>query len=182
MAGGCAAADSSRIRAASIEQKFPLPLDSAPGRQFERVQLKLAAGNGQQLVEGRFTSRVARLGVNNPAVFNVNPAPQLLVVDFEDGRVAAEAFHLNDIVHADPAQHALESFPGCPGDQFLQHDEDGSQPIGRARFFNEQFRALGEAGGTLFLGGVGGDHRLFQVRMAPVEDVEKLDAVQASAC
>ena len=83
--------------------------------------------------------------MDDAAVFNVNPASQLVVANFEDGGVSAQAFHLDDILQADAAEHALKPFVRRPGNQFVQHDEDGFQAFRRPWFFDEQIGAVGEA-------------------------------------
>ncbi len=115
--------------------------------------------------------------MDDPAVLDVNLPGQFPVGDFEDGRIAAEAFHLDDILQTDPAQHALKTRLLFPGDQFVEHDENGFQAFGRARFFNEQFRAAGQTGGTPLLGRVTGNGGFFEAGKTPGQDAQELLAV-----
>ena len=160
------------------QQKFPRTFDGALRRFFERQQLKRAAGQTQQFLQGRLAGLFPDMGVDDVAVFNVNPSAHLLVVNFENGRIAAQTFHLDDILQANLAQHAMKTFAGCPGNQIIEHGENHLHAVRRARFLDEKLRAVGQAKSPVFSGGMTGHHGQFDVGMAARNHDQQLHAVQ----
>ena len=148
------------------------------GGGFERREFKRPAGQGQEPLQRAFARQFAAGGMNEVAVLDVNPAQHVLVIDFEHGGVATQAFHLDDIVQTDAPQDALKTLLRRPVEQLVEHGKDRFEAFVRMRFFDEQFRAGFKAGRAFFLGGKGGERDFFQVGMPAAQQLEKLDAVQ----
>jgi len=72
--------------------------------------------------------------VNDVALLDEDAAGHLAVLDFEDGGIAAEALHLDDVFEADLFQEALEPGGGRPSDEFLEDDINGFEALGGAGF------------------------------------------------
>ena len=67
-------------------------------RRTERLYLKLPAAQRQQPVKCRLASQFAHGGMSDCAGLDVNPPAYFWITNFEDGRMPAVAFHLNDFL------------------------------------------------------------------------------------
>src|SRR5581483_948253 len=96
----------------------------------------------------------------------------------QDGGVAVEALHLDDVLEADLAQHAAEAGGNALlAGEFAERGEDNFQVARVARFLQKKFRALSQAGGAGGFVGVGAERDFLDVGIFSIKQRKELDAV-----
>ena len=159
------------------QQKFPSVLDGALRRRLERFHLELAAAEGKQPEESLLPDQRSHRRVGDDAGLDVNLPAQLPVANFQDGRAASDAFHLDDILHADLPQRATETVTIRPRHQVVQQVENHLDAVGGNRFLDKQFGAVGQTGRAIAFRGAAGHDGEFETGITLVDDSEQLQDV-----
>jgi hypothetical protein len=104
-------------------------------------------------------------------------------LDFENGGIPRQTFHLQHVLQANPPQDTAESFLGLEARQFMKGGIDGSPAAFVPRFLQEQFGAVGQAGGAMAICGVSGQHDLEHVGIFALKQAEELKpSTKACGC
>ena len=91
--------------------------------------------------------------------------------------MAAETFHLDDVLQPNAPKRAAKALFGGQQEQLVQSHEQGGVATGLARLFQHQFRAALKGGGAHVRVHMAAEHGLLELGMLAIEKLEQLHAV-----
>ena len=139
--------------------------------------MELAAAERHQIIERLLAGDVPCLRVDDLAVHDKNGSLHVRGGNFQHGRTARQAFHLQHVLQPDPPQHALETFLRLQLDQFVERRIKILPTLPAGGLLQEKFSPVAQTRGAIRLGGVTGQRHFQNLGILAMQQREELQTI-----